>query len=216
MRKILFFLFIAFAFVACSQDAYETGDSALSYLRADMVDMHVIGKDVKSIVTDDGESLKFSSLHVSDKLARPDTVYRALLYYNKVEGKDIELVSSSIASLLVPTKDSKVKEMHPLTFTSGWVSANGKYVNLCLGLKVGKTDDGNTLQGLDIRLDEVKTDAEDHKHNYLTLLHDQNGMPEYYTETFYFSIPIDEYSKGDELHITVNTYGGEVTRTFRK
>lgn len=216
MRKILFFLFIAFVFVACTQDAYEAGDSALSYLRADMVDMHVVGNEIKSIVTDEGESLKFSSLHVSDKMARPDTLYRALLYYNKVEGKDIEVMSSSVASLLVPKEDSRVKETDPLTYTSGWMSANGRYVNLCLGLKVGKTDDGNTLQGLDLRLDEVKTDAEGHRLCYMTLLHDQNGMPEYYTETFYFSIPIEGFSSGDEFHIKMNTYGGEIVRTFRK
>ena len=40
-----------FLMVSCTVEPYETGDTSLSYLMAEMVDMHVVGRDIKSIVT---------------------------------------------------------------------------------------------------------------------------------------------------------------------
>lgn len=215
MRSFFFFLFVI-AIASCSQDAYEAGDSPLSYLRADMVDMHVEGDEVKSIITDDDEALVFGKLRVAEELVRPDTTYRALLYYNKVEGKEIEVVSSSLARLLEPKTEKLFEADDPLTYTSGWMAANGRYVNLNLGLKVGNAEDENTKQGVFVILDSEETLASGHKRYHLTLRHDQNGMPEFYTKTFYFCIPVYDFDEGDELELTVNTYNGKIVRSFVK
>ena len=47
--------------VSCTVDPYESGDSSLSYLKAEMVDMRVMGKGVQSIVSDEDEQLRVSS-----------------------------------------------------------------------------------------------------------------------------------------------------------
>lgn len=215
MRSFFFFLSVL-AIVSCSQDAYETGDSPLSYLRADMVDMHVEGDEVKSIVTDEDEALIFGKLRVAKELARPDTTYRALLYYNKVEGKEIEVQSSSLARLLEPKTEKLFEADDPLTYTSGWMAANGRYVNLSLGLKVGTVEDKDAEQGVFLCLDSEETLASGHKRYHLSLRHDQNGMPEFYTKTFYFCIPVYDFAEGDELELTVNTYKGKIVRSFVK
>ena len=43
--------------VSCTVEPYESGDTSLSYIMAEMVDMHVVGRVVKSIVTDADEQL---------------------------------------------------------------------------------------------------------------------------------------------------------------
>ena len=50
--------------VSCTVEPYETGDTSLSYLMAEMVDMHVVGREIKSIVTDSDERLAVSSSYL--------------------------------------------------------------------------------------------------------------------------------------------------------
>ena len=49
---------------------------------------------------------------------------------------------------------------------------------------------------------------------HLKLYHDQGGVPEYYTVQRYASIDTKDLGDADVVSITVNTYGGEVTKTF--
>ena len=41
-------------------------------------------------------------------------------------------------------------------------------------------------------------------------------MPEYYTTNVYASIPIGQLAKGDVIKLDVQTYNGQVSRTFIK
>lgn len=216
MRRLFIFLFVCLAFGACSKDSYNTGDSDLSHLRAEMVSMHVKETEVKSIVTDEDVTLEFNTLHVSESYARPDTTYRALLYYNKVEGKPIEVISASIAKLLVPNAECKTKATDPLTYVSGWIAPNHKYVNLCLGLMLGNADDEKAKQSVELQLDSVETDDSGHKTYFVSVKHDQGGVPQYYTQNYYFSIPLDGLQAGDKMQFTVNTYKGTLTNSFAK
>ena len=71
---------------ACEHDFYETGDSELSYLHTDFVEARTneLGAFV-SAKTDDGEELTLSPAVKEQWATRPDTTYRALLYYDRVE-----------------------------------------------------------------------------------------------------------------------------------
>lgn len=52
----------------------------------------------------------------------------------------------------------------------------------------------------------------------LILYHDQGSVPEYYSAKLYMSIPVEyipiELSAGDEVQVSMTTYGGEVVKTF--
>lgn len=66
--------------VSCTVEPYESGDSSLSYLKAEMVDMRVMGKGVQSILSDEDEQLRVSSeFQVPQKMERNDTIYRMML-----------------------------------------------------------------------------------------------------------------------------------------
>ena len=69
---------------ACEHDFYETGDSELSYLHTDFVEARTneLGAFV-SAKTDDGEELTLSPAVKEQWATRPDTTYRALLYYDR-------------------------------------------------------------------------------------------------------------------------------------
>ena len=190
MRKVFLFLSICL-FLSCTTEEYESGDGEMSYLRADFVMAYAgADKSIVSAVTDEGEQLTWSKGFAPKWAEKADTTYRALLYYNKVEGK-VDPVS--IVSVSVPRvrKMSEVKDKvytDPVVFESAWKSANNSFINLGLQLKT------------------------------LRLYHHQNDVPEYYSANLYVSIPFDrlpcDIQKGDEVSITINTYKGEVKKGF--
>ena len=47
----------------------------------------------------------------------------------------------------------------------------------------------------------------------LLLYHDQGGVPEYYSQRAFFSIPV-KVLVTDTIHLLINTYSGQVERTF--
>ena len=74
---------IALLMSACSHNAYDTGDSRYSYLRTDFAEAYTDGNGALwSAITDDGDSLVFTSTLQRAWAAKPDSVYRTLLYYN--------------------------------------------------------------------------------------------------------------------------------------
>ena len=130
--------------VACKHDFFEKGDSGLSYLNTDFVEVRSNdASELVEAVTDKGEHLLLRP-HVKKLWAvKPDTTYRAMLYYNKV----VEGVTKAIDISPVPVLQMKfaldVVDIHtdPVTFESAWISKNRRYLNLGLSLKTGKVDD---------------------------------------------------------------------------
>ena len=79
-------ILIALSFIlsACSNDPYDTGDGSLSHMRADFVEAQTdASANIISIETDDGEHMFLTNAINVSWAERPDTIYRALLYYNK-------------------------------------------------------------------------------------------------------------------------------------
>lgn len=214
--KRLSLLLLAFPlFVSCSNDSYETGDDELSYMRADFVEAHTAAKgEFDTAVTDDGDALTISPHATGSWAQKADSTYRALLYYNKVADakavEPVQIVRVLVANYSKTTRPDTLKT-DPLTFESAWKSKNGKYLNIGFLLKVGKSDtEKNPVQYLGIRKDNVTTDASGVRHVYITLTHNQNNVPQYYSSKGFLSLPLSDEDKSSVFHITINTYSGSI------
>lgn len=219
-------LFLLFVLSACSNDPYDTGDGALSHMRADFVEAQTDNNaNIVSIETDDGERMFLTGAINVAWAERPDTVYRALLYYNKVEADDgtNNAEPLGISQVLVPqiTPIEEVKDgikTDPVTFESSWTSSNGKYLNLGISIKTGSVDGNYDTQTIGLIYNGVETNADGSRNVSLSLYHDQNGVPEYYSVETYVSIAVSrlpiEPADGDIVTVDINTYDGTITRTF--
>lgn len=88
---------------ACEHDFYETGDSELSYLHTDFVEARTNELSAfASATTDDGIQLTLKPAVKEQWAKRPDTTYRALLYYNKVENGITSSFAISPVAVLRP------------------------------------------------------------------------------------------------------------------
>jgi hypothetical protein len=212
-------LVVTFLVVSCTVDPYETGDTSLSYLKAEMVDMHVVGREVRSIVTDADERLSVSSSFLlPEKIEHRDTTYRVMLYYNKVGNKPIELKSMRQAYVVRPSdrQSSLTLKDDPVKLISAWKAQNGNYLNLSLGFMTGNVDDDGAVHKLGLVVDAVETMGDGSRTYYLIFHHDQDSIPEYYTQTVYLSIPLKDYAIGDRICIKMNTYSGCIEKSFVK
>lgn len=206
---------------SCNHDAYETGDGGLSYLHADYADITIAGGKVTGILTDDDTHLMPSpNLTVSSQMP-PDTTLRRLIHYTMQDAAaPVEIVKLTSVSVLPPHDKTEIEEMKtaPVKLAAAWMARNQRYINLQLGLMVGNTNDTSSPQLVQIVRDSIHTHGKGAI--FLTLYHDQAGMPEYYTQETHLSLPLDrlvpEATQPDTVSITVNTYSGTVTKQFIK
>lgn len=215
MRHLAFLTLLAFLplLAACTIDAYEKGEGEYSLLTAELVEAYVDNdKHVSHVVTDQGERLILTSPLTAQWIETPDTMYRALLYYDQVEEGKAEPRSFGWVGVLTPRDSIKGgMKSDPLYTESMWVAKNHKYLNLRLRLLTGSTDDEKARHSIGLMKDAVSSTS---GHARMVLYHDQGGMPEYYSMVTYASIPLDSI-KADTLTIVVKTYNGEVNRTFK-
>ena len=207
---------------SCSKDNYDKGDGQYSYLRGDFAEA-VVGadKEIVSLMTDEGETLPLSQPYAAKWITRSDTIYRCMLYYNKVRDSKGQYVAEAISvgevpcPLIVPLSDLEVEmKTDPVKFESAWMSKTGRYVNLSFSLKTGKSEDDEAVHSLRVVQDTIMTNPDGTATSYLRLYHDQGGVPEYYSTQAYASIITSEIP-ADSVSITINTYKGTVTKAFR-
>ena len=200
---------------ACEHDFYETGDSELSYLHTDFVEARTNELSAfASATTDDGTQLTLKPAVKEQWATRPDTTYRALLYYNKVENGVTSSFAISPVAVLRPRLALDFPTVHtdPVGFESVWMSKNRKYLNLTLTLKTGKTEDKKIAQTLAIVCDSIKEIPSGGRSFYLRLYHHQNGVPEYYSRRVFTSIPLSGFKQKDSIYLNVNTYKGKISK----
>lgn len=218
MKRLLIVGALTLIVTACQHDFYETGDTGISYLHTDFVEATTNSAAAfTKAVTDDNVSLKLSPALATKWATTADSTYRAMLYYNRVEDGVTTPVAIRSVLTLMPTPLAKAKEKHthPLNVESIWMSKNKRYLNLSLILKTGKGDDQKAVQSLGLLQTAILTQPLGGRKAYhLTLIHNQAGIPEYYSAKAYASIPLEKYQQGDSLYITVNTYKGTVRKTF--
>ena len=215
--KYLLRLLVIILVASCTQDAYEKGEGAYSLMRGDFAEANVnSNREVTSITTDDGEILPLTSLATAQWISRPDTIYRCMLYYNKVENQ-AEVVSMGqvpCANIALLSDFDKPLLTDPVKFESTWMSKTGKYLNLSLQLKTGVTDDSTAAQSLAIISDTLVKHADGKQIRHLILYHDQGNVPEYYSTKVYLSIPTNRID-ADSVRISINSYDGEVIAKHR-
>lgn len=212
---------------ACSSDSYDTGDGSLSYLRADFAELLTGSNgEASQATTDDGATISLSPAVKESWMTAKDSVYRALIYYkaNAAANGTATVVPVTASRVIVPsvTKGSAQSPLFyptdPVAVSASWMSKNGRYLNLDLGIKTGKKDGKIETQSIGVLYNGTSTGSDGTKLHRLTLLHDQNNAPEYYTVETYVSIPLYrlpfETASGDKMEITVNTYTGTPTKTF--
>ena len=219
--------------VSCSSESYTPGDGAYSLLRCDFAEART-GSDaaLSSFVTDEGRSWTVGGAAKVSWMTTPDTVYRAMVYYDVPSDDALAGATARPTTLrsvvqvytLTPKRSYREEDIKtdPLSLDAVWLSENGKYINLTLTLKTGTTDGESSLQSIGSLLREVTVTADGTATAYITLLHDQADVPQYYSARVYASIPTAALtvSNGgpsvvDSVSIEVNTYKGPVTRTMK-
>jgi len=206
---------------ACDNDSYDTGDGSLSYIRADFGEVHTsAAKTVDKLTTDDGTTVNFVEPASVSWATTPDSTYRSLVYYHdKPTGAEFygarRVAVMTLDDNRLQQADSSKAKTDPLTLTSAWMAANKRYITLELAVKSGSTDDKATQTiGL---MEQSRTERDDGTVDLrLLLTHDQGTVPEYYTVTTYMSMDIEPLPTGSTVSLTVNTYDGELVRTFEK
>lgn len=207
--------------ISCTQESYESGTGKYSLMRAEFVDAHTNGEGkIFSVMTDEGDSLLLTDPAERAWAAKADTTFRCLLYYNKV-GNTAELISiTSVPAPLIrePADLKEGMKSDPVKFVSSWTSTNRRYLNLELVLMTGTTDEEVALQKIGCVCDSVSTEADGSRHVWLSLYHDQGGVPEYYSASVYMSIMTSRLPiavrEGDQVSIVIPTYSGKITRNF--
>lgn len=212
MRNLLLLL-IAAVVTACTQDAYDKGEGELSAMVAEMGDGYTASdKKVTRFVTDDGVAFSVSNPFSSNLMPKADTVYRAIFYYVK-DGEKAEVKGLNNVLVVSP---HQVKEMKtdPVRFESAWVGKSKQYLNLSIYLMKGYTEDEKAIQKLGVRRDSLYQNDDGTKTLHLTLYHDQAGMPEYYSQRYYLSVPLQSF-KVDSVWLDVNTYNGVIEKRIK-
>ena len=222
-------LSLCFLATSCSSDSYETGDGKYSYLRADFGEIHTAKpQQVDYSVNDEGRRISFETATTVKWAEKGDTLYRALIYYNDLPDKATRSISLQPVYVLAPKAAADVKDPRhdPVTFESAWLStcqrsdltiavdslsraAATHYLNIAFLVKTGQPDDEKARQTIGMMSEQT-----DDGKLRLTLLHDQGTIPQYYSTRIYTSIPLSDSQLQRGIVLSVNTYDGELIRTF--
>jgi len=205
-------LLLAISLYACSVDSYDKGDGENSLLQAEMADIHFDGnKRADFMVTDEDERLTIRNPFTNKSVTTADSTYRFVAYYSK-NGNEAEVTGVNKVAVTVP---KRIKDMatDPVQFESMWMSKTRRYLNVSIYIMLGTTDDEKAIQTLGCNVDTLMTNDNDTRTLRLTLYHDQGGVPEYYSQRTYISIPL-QGTDADSVSLTINSYKGKVEKTF--
>lgn len=200
---------------SCSKD--DVNDD-IATLTVEMCDMKTDDRGViMTCVMDDDRQLALMP-HISVSWAsKPDSVYRALLYYNKVEGSAGVIHPLNVGRVVCLTPRTPADTVvtaykDPLTLVSSWYAPNGKYLNMCLAVKTGTASDKQAHR-LAVVCDSLSQSG--HR-RYYRVCHSQNGIPTYYSVETYSSITVDDVPKGDTVSLAIPTFDGMIVKDMVK
>ena len=199
---------------SCTQDVYEKGEGDFSQMTAQLADAHVDAKKyIDYVDTDEGEHLVLNQPVTASFITKADTTYRVSFYYKMVDDKAQPITLGNV--LVVTPKAIKEMKTDPVRLESMWIGKSAKYLNMGVYLMTGTPQTTNLKQTLGCRRDTLMHNADGTTTLRLTFYHDQGGVPQYYSQRAYFSIPLTAVA-ADSVWLSVNTYDGLVTRKFRK
>ena len=216
-RLRLFYLFTLLPFFcACTTDVYEKGTGTYSLMHTDLAEATIDGeKYAVNFITDEGNSYTLSPKYQGKWIQTADTTYRVIAHYNPHDDGTAEAVAFGTVPTLIPRELWKYKNQpqDPVGLESAWVSTNGKYLNMGLLVKSGHTDEEGATHTIALAQDTIITHANQRRTAIYRLLHDQGGIPEYYTSRHFVSILLPQ-DKPDTVTLTIQTYDGTLSRQF--
>ena len=202
--------------LSCTQEFYEKGDGKYSYLRADFVEARVnADRQIGRATTDDGDELALTKPYTATWIQRPDTTYRAVIYYNKVDD-GAGLVSLSRVTTLSLRRDSTELSKwapDPVGLETAWVGRNQRYLNLGLVLMTGATEKDAEPHTVGMLHGGTVVNADSTRTVSLLFSHRQGDVPEYYSQRAYVSLPLQGVD-ADSVRLPVVTYDGSFVRTY--
>ncbi len=211
---------VSAAFVACTNESYDSGDGKYSYLVAELVEAHTrADKTIDYADTDNGVRLTASGTVSASWAAKADTAYRALLYYDARSvtsaGGEVQVMGLSQVPVLhaSPLQGDAQDVADPVGVESAWASKGGKYINLCLLFKSGHSDTADTVHKIGLKNCGTAVNADNTTTVTMRLQHDQGGVPQYYTVRQYVSIDT-RLLTADSVTIVVATSSGDFMRTY--
>ena len=219
--RVLIAVVLCTTILSCTTDAYDKGEGTYSQMRADLAEAYTTAdKSVTSVVTDDGEQMDFEAPYTAKWLTTADSVYRVLLYYNKVKNANGRNVAQVVSMSQVPSAHAhpqsyfnKGVKTDPVKFESVWIGKSQRYMNIGLIVMTGDTGDNKKTHHLGMVNDTTIVNADGTRTCYLTLYHDQDGVPEYYSQHLYLCVPVYDVH-ADSICLNVNTYNGSINRTL--
>ena len=161
------------------------------------------------------DTYQFTTPFTAKWIETADTTYRSVIYYNKVSTTQAEAVSVGTVVTVNPIEHWRFKEQpqDPIGFESAWMAKSGKYLNVGLLMKTGRISDEELPHNIGLSQDTVYTYPDGRRAAYYRFLHNQNGIPQYYTNRRYVSILLPTV-KPDTIHLSIQTYDGIVHKTF--
>ena len=216
MRKLMALLFPVCLLCACETDSYDKGEGKYSLMQADFVELTVNSeKQGTQFLTDEGEQYRLITPVTASWIQRPDTIYRAIVYFNKTAAGEAQATAMGQMGVLRPIEHWRFKEQpqDPLGVESLWLTRNGKYINIGLLLKNGRVDDTEGTHAIALCQDTVLVNADLTRTAYYRLLHDQGDAPEYYTNRRYVSIQLPQ-DRPDSVRLAIDTYEGTLEKLF--
>ena len=216
MKKLFAFSLFAFLLFSCETDSYEKGEGQYSQMQGDFAELTVNSqKQGVSFLTDEGEEYTLTTPASSSWIQSPDTVYRAIVYFNKVANGMAEPVAMGQMGVLRPIEHWRFKEQpqDPLGVESVWLTRNGKYINMGLLLKNGRVEDTEGVHAMALCRDKVLVNPDQTRTAYYRLLHSQGDAPEYYTNRRYVSILLPQ-DRPDSVRLSIRTYNGTLEKQF--
>ncbi len=207
-------MLLAVSLNSCETDAYEKGTGQYSLMTTDMADVAVnSSKMATEMLTDDDSRMAFCRPYYSSWITTADTIYRSVVYYNKVSEGTAEAISITPVPTLSIRHHSLFQRFpqDPVDVESMWLSGNRKYLNAALMFKTAQADNSSAVHQLAVVQDTLLT--ADGKHTAVCrLIHDQGGIPQYFTARQFVSIVLP--TDADSLSISVETFKGTVVRKF--
>lgn len=215
MNKILAIVFVLLL-SACTTDFYETGDSPLSYLRTDFVEIRTAAPTIfTKAITDDSDTLLLDPSIKANWAQTADSTYRALLYYRKTALRTVTPLAINYIPVVRPTmKTGLARFADPVTLQSAWISKNRKYLNLGIALKTGAKANEKQKHILGIAIDTTIHHSGNISTHKLRFFHNRNGIPAHYTSRIYLSLPLGNYHSGDTIILNIPTSVGPLVRSF--
>ncbi len=200
----------------CTTDAYEKGDGTYSGLQAELAEVSITAsRSATGFVADNGQHYVFDTPVQVAWAKEVDSTYRAAVYFEDLGNGTAKCLSVGRVPTLRPVAHWKMKETadDPVGYESVWPSESGRYVNLALLLKSGY-DDSDKLHAVSLSQDTVICHANGCNTAHYRLFHNQNLIPQYYTDRYYVSILLPDTARLDTVVLQMNTTAGMVRKTI--